>query len=122
MEELEQQKSYILAENAADLDAAAELVAAGELSTANHKRLELTEAKWSELLGGVRSLIPMADPIGSVSYATELDDGLELGRACARLEGGCGAFNYAACPPCEVCGAGGLARISLYKLRLVQVM
>jgi len=85
VEELEQQKSYILAENAADLDAAAELVAAGELSTANHKRLELTEAKWSELLGGVRSLIPMADPIGSVSYATELDDGLELYRVSCPL-------------------------------------
>ena len=58
---------------------------AGELSAANHKRLELTAGKWDELLGGVRSLIPMADPIGAVSYATELDEGLELYRVSCPL-------------------------------------
>lgn len=85
VEELEGQKQHILAENAADMAAAGELVAAGELSGANHKRLELTEAKWNELLDGVQSLIPMGDPIGRVSYATELDDGLELYRVSCPL-------------------------------------
>ena len=85
LEELERQKSHILAENAADLQTASAMVEAGELSTANYKRLELTDAKWSELMSGVRSLIPMRDPIGSVSYATELDDGLELYRVSCPL-------------------------------------
>ena len=85
VEELEAQKDHILAENAADMAVAAGLVEAGELSAANHKRLELTAGKWDELLGGVRSLIPMADPIGAVSYATELDEGLELYRVSCPL-------------------------------------
>ena len=85
VEELEAQKDHILAENAADMAAASGLVEAGELSAANHKRLELTDGKWDELLGGVRSLIPMADPIGAVSYATELDEGLDLYRVSCPL-------------------------------------
>lgn len=43
---LEARKSAILEANAADMTAAAEMVASGELSSANHKRLELTEGKW----------------------------------------------------------------------------
>jgi len=73
-------KDEILAANAADKAAAAGRVAAGGLPAATAKRLELGGAKFGALLDGVASVRRLADPVGTVSMATRLDDGLDLYR------------------------------------------
>lgn len=46
------------------------------------KRLDLNKGdKWESMLQGVLDVADLPDPIGVVSYATELDDDLELYRA-----------------------------------------
>jgi glutamate-5-semialdehyde dehydrogenase len=45
------------------------------------KRLDLTKGdKWESMLQGVADVAALPDPTGNISYATELDDGLELFR------------------------------------------
>jgi|SRR5882724_8534886 len=45
------------------------------------QRLDLTKSdKWDSMLQGVSDLAGLPDPTGRVSYASELDDGLELYR------------------------------------------
>jgi glutamate-5-semialdehyde dehydrogenase len=45
------------------------------------KRLDLTtKDKWSSMIQGVRDVASLPDPTGTVSYASELDEGLELYR------------------------------------------
>ena len=45
------------------------------------KRLDLTKGdKWDSMLQGVSDVAGLPDPTGKVSYASELDDGLELYR------------------------------------------
>ena len=45
------------------------------------KRLDLTKGdKWDSMLQGVSDIAGLPDPTGKVSYASELDDGLELYR------------------------------------------
>ena len=45
------------------------------------KRLDLTKGdKWESMLQGVVNVANLPDPTGTVSYASELDDGLELYR------------------------------------------
>jgi len=44
------------------------------------KRLKFDEAKISEVVEGIRSLILLSDPVGETLKATELDKGLELYR------------------------------------------
>ena len=82
---LELRKPEIMAANELDMQDGDRLVAEGKESAALIKRLDLRGSKWDDLMGGVASLIPMADPIGAVSYATELDDGLELYRVSCPL-------------------------------------
>lgn len=44
-------------------------------------RLDLGQGdKWEPMLQGVLDVATLPDPTGSVTYATELDDGLELYR------------------------------------------
>lgn len=44
-------------------------------------RLDLGQGdKWESMLQGVLDVATLPDPTGSVTYATELDDGLELYR------------------------------------------
>jgi glutamate-5-semialdehyde dehydrogenase len=51
------------------------------MSAALLKRLDLTKVdKWNAMLLGVRQIADLPDPNGIVSYASELDDGLELYR------------------------------------------
>jgi glutamate-5-semialdehyde dehydrogenase len=70
----------ILEANARDLDAARPVVEAGTMSRALFDRLRLDEAKLRGLADGVAQLADFADPLGSVSLATELDEGLRLYR------------------------------------------
>lgn len=45
------------------------------------KRLDLTKGdKWDSMLQGISDVAALPDPTGIVSYAKELDDGLELYR------------------------------------------
>jgi glutamate-5-semialdehyde dehydrogenase len=55
--------------------------AAGRLAPSLVKRLDLrTGDKWDGMLQGVSDIAALPDPTGSVSYARELHDGLELYR------------------------------------------
>jgi glutamate-5-semialdehyde dehydrogenase len=56
-------------------------VRAGKLSASLVKRLDLSAAnKWDSMLQGILDVVALPDPNGQVSYATELDDGLQLHR------------------------------------------
>ena len=56
-------------------------VAAGRLSASLVSRLDLAKGdKWDAMLQGVSDVSDLEDPTGKVTYAKELDDGLELYR------------------------------------------
>ncbi|OJT06047.1 hypothetical protein TRAPUB_3101 [Trametes pubescens] len=81
--ELDAAKDAILAANRIDLQvlAAQKEVDAGRMSGSLLKRLDLTKGdKWDSMLQGVTDVAELPDPTGVVSYANELDDGLELYR------------------------------------------
>lgn len=79
--ELENAKAEILDANRRDLQAAQVEVDAGRMSTSLLKRLDLTkEDKWDSMLQGVTDVAELPDPTGNVTYASELDDDLELYR------------------------------------------
>ncbi|KAF7308233.1 Aldedh domain-containing protein [Mycena chlorophos] len=78
---LEANKTAILAANTEDLKAAQVEVDAGRMSESLLKRLDLNKGdKWDSMLQGVLDVANLPDPTGIVSYAKELDDGLELYR------------------------------------------
>ncbi|TFK26222.1 gamma-glutamyl phosphate reductase [Coprinopsis marcescibilis] len=80
-DELAARKDEILAANALDLKAAQAEVDAGRMSESMLKRLDLgTGDKWDSMLQGILDVSGLPDPTGIVSYASELDDGLELYR------------------------------------------
>ncbi|KAJ7250457.1 glutamate-5-semialdehyde dehydrogenase [Mycena haematopus] len=80
-EALQSNKAEILAANREDLKAAQIEVDAGRMSESLLKRLDLGKGdKWDSMLQGVSDVADLPDPIGIVSYAKELDDGLELFR------------------------------------------
>jgi glutamate-5-semialdehyde dehydrogenase len=68
----------LLAANALDLAAAADLKAAGELNDATLSRLRLTAAKLREMVEQIRAVAALPEPLGRVLAATELDHNLEL--------------------------------------------
>lgn len=68
----------LLAANALDLAAAAELKAAGKLGDATLSRLRLTPAKLAEMVEQVRAVAALPDPLRRVLATTELDTDLEL--------------------------------------------
>ncbi|RXW23046.1 hypothetical protein EST38_g2821 [Candolleomyces aberdarensis] len=79
--ELESQKDEILAANAEDVKAAQAEVSAGRMDDAMLKRLDLARGdKWDSMLQGILDVAALPDPNGKVTYASELDDGLELYR------------------------------------------
>lgn len=62
--------------------AAREQVAAGSMSSSLLKRLDLLSSadKYDTMLQGITDVAGLAEPTGQVSYATKMDDGLELYR------------------------------------------
>ena len=76
---LEHQES-ILAANQADLERAAEMVKAGELSASAYARLKLDAHKLADMVAGVRQVIRLGDPVGRALLIRELDEGLILER------------------------------------------
>jgi delta-1-pyrroline-5-carboxylate synthetase len=70
----------IVQANRLDLEAARLLVEAGRMSAALLQRLALDDAKLQGLVAGIEQVADMEDPVGRVTLATELDDGLRLER------------------------------------------
>ncbi|KAL2917123.1 glutamate-5-semialdehyde dehydrogenase [Polyrhizophydium stewartii] len=69
-------KAEILAANRADLE-----VEAGTLSASLYKRLDLAgprDSKFEALLQGILDVVELEDPVGKVTLASQLDNGLDL--------------------------------------------
>ncbi len=77
---IEQRTDEILNANSEDLDRAAQLMEKGELSKSMIDRLKLDAFKIRGIVDGVRQVAGLPDPVGSISLARELDDGLKLYR------------------------------------------
>jgi len=70
----------ILEQNARDTAATADQVRTGRMTAALVQRLKLDQAKVRGLGDGVAQVAALDDPLGRVTLATELDDGLRLER------------------------------------------
>lgn len=77
---LEANEERILAANAEDVAAAAEMVARGELGEPLLKRLDLSGHKFASTVAMVRGILVQPEPLGNTQSATQLDDGLTLYR------------------------------------------
>lgn len=74
------QRDTLLAANARDKEAAGAALAEGTVAPALVKRLDLSGRKFDAVLDGVQSVGRLADPVGVVSMARKMDEGLELFR------------------------------------------
>ena len=82
---LDERRDEILEANRADkADCEAE-VESGELTDALFKRLDLEGNKFQAMLAGVGDVARLPDPVGQVTLATRLDEGLELYRVSCPL-------------------------------------
>lgn len=73
-------RSTLLAANEVDRAAAQERLAGGEVAASLVKRLDLSGKKFDDVLAGVASVEALPDPMGVVSLARRIDDGLDLFR------------------------------------------
>ena len=71
----------IIAANVADCQAAEQ----DGISTALYARLKLGESKLNSAIAGIRDLVKLADPVGTVQIHRELDEGLVLKRVTCPL-------------------------------------
>lgn len=80
-DELENNKDSILCANREDIKDAQREVDAGRMAKPMLHRLDLGKTgKWEQMVKGVTDVANLPDPTGIVSYASELDDNLELYR------------------------------------------
>src|SRR5215831_13781631 len=70
----------ILAANEQDLEMAQALVEKGELADSLFQRLKLDRHKLAAIVAGIEQVAAMEDPVGKVTFAIELDQGLRLYR------------------------------------------
>jgi glutamate-5-semialdehyde dehydrogenase len=70
----------IIFANRKDLEDARSLVEAGEMADSVRRRLKLDETKLAEIVAGIEQVAALEDPIGKVTFAVELDEGLRLYR------------------------------------------
>ncbi len=82
---LERRQDDILAANDADKEESAKEVEAGSMSEAMFKRLDLEGMKFLAMLAGIEDVTKLEDPVGKVTLATRLDDGLNLYRVTSPL-------------------------------------
>jgi glutamate-5-semialdehyde dehydrogenase len=75
---VERASAELLAANAKDLEVAASMTGAEQLSAATISRLKLNETKLREMAEQIRSVKSLPDPLGRALQETELDEGLEL--------------------------------------------
>lgn len=78
--QIEANAGEILAANERDLQAARPLVQAGQMAEALYRRLKLDPSKLADMVAGVLQVAALEDPVGKVTLATELDQGLKLYR------------------------------------------
>ncbi|KAH8151975.1 uncharacterized protein LAJ45_03968 [Morchella importuna] len=78
---LQAAKDEIIEANRKDMAAAEEQAVAGKLSRSMIKRLDLSKpGKWEDMLQGILDVRDLEDPVGKVTLATKLDNGLDLHR------------------------------------------
>jgi len=82
---MEQRVDEILSANKHDLKRAEKLMESGELSQSLYERLKLDTNKLRTVIDGVRQVASLPDPVGSMTLARELDDGLKLYRVSAPI-------------------------------------
>lgn len=79
-DELEKNRAHIVHANELDCQAAHSLVEQGEMTSALINRLKLDNEKLTDVIEGVRRLAQLEDPLGRLSLARQLDEGLRLYR------------------------------------------
>ncbi|HYP28110.1 MAG TPA: glutamate-5-semialdehyde dehydrogenase [Blastocatellia bacterium] len=77
---MEERAEAIFAANREDLARALPLVEAGEMSQALYRRLKLDDEKLRDIVAGILQVAALEDPVGKITLATELDEGLRLYR------------------------------------------
>jgi len=75
---LEKNKSVITEANKKDLEEAAAMLENKEMSTALYDRLKLSDAKFKDMVSGIRDVAKLEDPVGQTLSTLVLDDGLTL--------------------------------------------
>jgi glutamate-5-semialdehyde dehydrogenase len=80
-----ERRAEITGANRRDKADAAIEVDAGRLSSSLFKRLDLEDSKFDAVLAGVDDVRRLPDPIGQVTLATRLDEGLDLYRVTCPL-------------------------------------
>ncbi|CAI50080.1 gamma-glutamyl phosphate reductase [Natronomonas pharaonis DSM 2160] len=75
---IDERRAEVLEANEKDVEAAEEMLEAGEYSQALVDRLKLSDAKLDSIIEMVRSVAGQEDPLGKTLTARELDDGLDL--------------------------------------------
>src|ERR1051325_9228812 len=77
---IESRADEIFAANHEDPDAPQRRVETGRMAESLYRRLKLDAAKLRDMVAGIRQVIALEDPVGKVTYAMELDEGLRLYR------------------------------------------
>lgn len=77
---IDENRAQILEANKKDLVEGEKLVAEKKISQSMFDRLKLDEAKMDAIVSGIKQVASICDPLGEVSLARELDDGLVLER------------------------------------------
>lgn len=75
---LEKNKAFIFEANQKDLDAAKVMIEKNEMSSALYDRLKLSDAKFKDMVSGIRDVAKLEDPVGKTLSTLVLDDGLTL--------------------------------------------
>uniref|UniRef100_A0A7S1F920 glutamate-5-semialdehyde dehydrogenase n=1 Tax=Noctiluca scintillans TaxID=2966 RepID=A0A7S1F920_NOCSC len=75
-----ERRSAIQEANALDRADAETALKEGKLSASLLKRLDLSDSKFDSLIAGIDDVITLPDPIGAVTYANRVSDGLDLYR------------------------------------------
>ncbi|MEW6131240.1 MAG: glutamate-5-semialdehyde dehydrogenase [Acidobacteriota bacterium] len=79
-QKLQLHQAEILRANQQDIENVRPQVESGEMSDAMFRRLKLDETKLAEIIEGVKQVAALADPVGKITLATKLDEGLNLYR------------------------------------------
>jgi len=83
---LQGRKAEVLAANQRDMTVAETSVSKGELQLSMVKRLDLSlPGKYDSMCQGVLDIIALDDPLGRITYATKMDEGLYLRRVTCAL-------------------------------------
>ncbi len=75
---LEKNKAFIFEANRKDLNAAEAMIEKNEMSNALYDRLKLSDAKFKDMVSGIRDVAKLEDPVGKTLSTLVLDDGLTL--------------------------------------------